>query len=96
MSATVQGPSAVPTLTHSVSVGRCDVPLIEQTLGAFFDEVANRLPEHEALVSVHQGHRYSYRRCKQRPIGSQAPCWGWVCIRATGWAFGRTTIRSGC
>lgn len=61
MSATVQGPSAVPTLTHSVSVGRCDVPLIEQTLGAFFDEVANRLQEHEALVSVHQGHRYSYR-----------------------------------
>jgi fatty-acyl-CoA synthase len=35
--------------------------LIEQTIGAFFDAVAARQPDHEALVSVHQGRRYTYR-----------------------------------
>ena len=50
-----------PALTSSLSSGATDVPLIEQTLGAFFDAVAARLPDHEALVSVHQQQRYSYR-----------------------------------
>ena len=36
------------------------MPLIEQTLGDFFDAVVARQPEHEALVSVHQRRRYSY------------------------------------
>ncbi|MBK9236172.1 MAG: AMP-binding protein [Rhodoferax sp.] len=47
-------------LTHSLSSGATDTPLIEQTLGDYFDAVAARLPEHEALVSVHQGQRYTY------------------------------------
>ena len=36
-------------------------PLIEQTLGAFFDEMAVRHADREALVSLHQGLRYTYR-----------------------------------
>ncbi len=49
-----------PALTISLSVGATDLPLIEQTLGEFFDAMAARQPEHEALVSVHQQVRYSY------------------------------------
>ncbi|MBI2751060.1 MAG: AMP-binding protein [Burkholderiales bacterium] len=48
-------------LTHSLSRGATDVPLIEQTLGDFFDAMVARQPEHPALVSRHQGLRYSYR-----------------------------------
>jgi fatty-acyl-CoA synthase len=48
-------------LTTSHARGAVDVPLIEQTIGAFFDDMVARQPEHEALVSVHQGRRYSYR-----------------------------------
>ncbi|HMP11312.1 AMP-binding protein, partial [Hydrogenophaga sp.] len=50
---------APPTTSHAR--GAVDVPLIEQTIGAFFDDMVARQPEHEALVSVHQGRRYSYR-----------------------------------
>ncbi|MFO1263813.1 MAG: AMP-binding protein [Rhodoferax sp.] len=48
-------------LTHSLSQGSTDVPLIEQTLGDFFDAMVARQPAHPALVSKHQGLRYSYR-----------------------------------
>jgi len=37
------------------------VPLIEQTLGEFFDAMVARQPDHEALVSAHQQLRYTYR-----------------------------------
>ncbi len=50
---------ASPALSQRA--GPQDVPLLEQTLGAFLDGIANRMPDHEALVSVHQGLRYSYR-----------------------------------
>ncbi len=49
-------------LTESRARGRTDTPLIEQTLGAFFDAMVERFPEREALVVVHQGRRYSYRQ----------------------------------
>ena len=48
-------------LTLSLARGATDVPLIEQTIGAFFDAMVARQPDHEALVSVHQGRRYTYR-----------------------------------
>ena len=51
----------VPALTCSLSSGATDVPLIEQTLGDFFDTMVARQPAHEALVSAHQKQRYSYR-----------------------------------
>ena len=52
-------PSTAP-LTTSLALGATDVPLIEQTLGDFFDAMVARQPEREALVSVHQGRRYTY------------------------------------
>jgi len=45
--------------------GATDQPLIEQTIGECFDAMVARQPEHEALVSVHQGQRYSYRQLQQ-------------------------------
>jgi fatty-acyl-CoA synthase len=53
--------NAAEPLTLSLARGATDVPLIEQTMGAFFDAMVARQPEHEALVSVHQGRRYTYR-----------------------------------
>ena len=52
-------------LVRSQAQGATDVPLIEQTIGAFFDAMVARQPEHEALVSVHQGRRYTYRGLQQ-------------------------------
>jgi len=53
--------NAAQPLTLSHARGATDVPLIEQTIGAFFDAMVARQPEREALVSVHQGRRYTYR-----------------------------------
>jgi fatty-acyl-CoA synthase len=53
--------STAAPLAQSLARGATDVPLIEQTIGAFFDAMVARQPEHEALVSVHQGRRYTYR-----------------------------------
>lgn len=47
-------------LTQSQATGATEPPLIEQTIGAFFDGMVQRQPQHEALVSCHQGRRYSY------------------------------------
>jgi len=48
-------------LTQSVAQGATDVPLIEQTIGDFFDEMVARQPDREALVSRHEGQRFTYR-----------------------------------
>ena len=53
-------PSATTPLVTSLARGATDVPLIEQTLGDFFDAMVARQPGREALVSVHQGRRYTY------------------------------------
>ena len=45
----------------SYACGATEVPLIEQTIGAFFADMVARKPEREALVSRHQGLRYTYR-----------------------------------
>ncbi|WP_029527516.1 AMP-binding protein [Polaromonas glacialis] len=57
-------PAAAP-FTRSYARGATDVPLIEQPIGAFFDAIAAHQPDHEALVSVHQGRRYSYRELQR-------------------------------
>ncbi len=44
----------------SYARGDSRVPLIEQTLGGFFAAMAARQPGREALVSRHQGLRYTY------------------------------------
>ena len=45
----------------SLASGATHPPLIEQTLGDSFDEMVARQPDHPALVSAHQGLRYTYR-----------------------------------
>ena len=47
---------------ESCTRGAQTQPLIEQTIGAFFDDMVQRFPEREALVSVHQQRRYTYRQ----------------------------------
>jgi fatty-acyl-CoA synthase len=44
----------------SYSRGATDTPLIEETIGAFFDAMIERFPDKEAVVSCHQGIRYTY------------------------------------
>jgi fatty-acyl-CoA synthase len=51
--------SAVLTTSHAR--GRTDVPLIELTIGDFFDAMVARQPDALALVSRHEGRRLSYR-----------------------------------
>ena len=41
-------------------------PLREDTIGAALDEAVRRWPEREALVSVHQGLRWTYREFGRR------------------------------
>jgi fatty-acyl-CoA synthase len=56
---------AIPRLASSHARGATGVALIEQPIGTFFDAVVARQPAREALVSVHQGRRYSYRELQQ-------------------------------
>ncbi len=53
-------------LTTSHACGDTLAPLITQTLGDFFDAMAARQGEHEALVSRHQGLRLSYGELKRQ------------------------------
>lgn len=48
-------------LAQSMARGATDVPLIEQTIGDFFDAMVARQPGNEALVSCHEGRRLTYR-----------------------------------
>jgi len=48
--------------------GATDVPLIEQTIGDFFAAMAARQPDREALVSVHQGRRYTYAQLQAEAL----------------------------
>ncbi|MEZ4520517.1 MAG: AMP-binding protein [Thermomicrobiales bacterium] len=41
--------------------GASDAPLIGATIGDLFDRVAEQMPDNEALVSRHEGKRFSYR-----------------------------------
>lgn len=47
-------------LSTSHARGATDQPLIEQTIGDFFAAMAARQPERDALVSRHQGLRFTY------------------------------------
>ena len=58
-------PLALYDETVSYVHGASDVPLIGATIGDFFDRIAGQLPDHEALVSCHQGLRYTYRQLRE-------------------------------
>lgn len=46
--------------------GASSTPLIGETIGDFFDQVVRKWPDHEAVVSCHQGLRYTYRELQQQ------------------------------
>ena len=46
----------------SYTSGTSDVPLLGLTIGDMFDQTVARFPDNEALVSRHQGLRYTYRQ----------------------------------
>jgi fatty-acyl-CoA synthase len=46
--------------------GISSVPLIGETIGNFFDGIAARFPENEALVVRHQKIRWTYRQLKEK------------------------------
>ena len=47
-------------IAESIVRGATDVPLIESTIGRFFDWMVSRWPEREALVVPHQDVRWTY------------------------------------
>ncbi|WP_308340347.1 AMP-binding protein [Variovorax sp. ZS18.2.2] len=53
--------SMTAALTESYGKGATDVPLIEQTIGDFFDDMVEKQPDREALISRHEGQRFTYR-----------------------------------
>jgi fatty-acyl-CoA synthase len=55
-----------PGSTPAFDRGAIQPPLIEQTIGAFFDDMAARQPEREALVSRHQQRRLTYRELQRQ------------------------------
>jgi fatty-acyl-CoA synthase len=55
-----------PGSTPAFDRGAAQPPLIEQTIGAFFDDMAARQPEREALVSRHQQRRLTYRELQRQ------------------------------
>ncbi|HOV18616.1 MAG TPA: AMP-binding protein, partial [Ottowia sp.] len=48
--------------SQSEAKGASSPALIEQTIGAFFDDMARRHADREALVVVHQKRRFTYRQ----------------------------------
>ena len=48
-------------MAQSHAVGPTDIPLLEETIGACLERTVARFPDAEALVSRHQGRRYTYR-----------------------------------
>ena len=56
----VQSPNA--PLPNSYDKGDTDKPLLEVTIGDHFDSVVAKFPDHEVLVSRHQGIRYTYHQ----------------------------------
>jgi len=51
---------------RSYSSGNTDKPLLNVTVGGLFDDMALRLPEHEALVSRHENLRLTYAQLKAK------------------------------
>jgi fatty-acyl-CoA synthase len=54
--------SDMTTGVFSYTSGTSDVPLLGLTIGDLFDRTVAQFPDNEALVSRHQGLRYTYRQ----------------------------------
>ena len=52
------------------------IPLIEQPIGVRFDETVERHPDKEAVVSLHQGLRLTYRELQNEVDRTAAGLWG--------------------
>jgi fatty-acyl-CoA synthase len=50
----------------SYTSGTSHKPLLGVTIGDMFDQIVERYPDNEALVSRHQDLRYSYRQLQQQ------------------------------
>src|SRR4051794_5682376 len=57
---------ACPTMGTAYAHGASDVPLLGETIGANFDRTVARVPDREALVSRHQGVRWTYAELAER------------------------------
>jgi fatty-acyl-CoA synthase len=58
--------AALPGSGAAFDRGATEPPLIEQTIGTFFDDMAARQPDREALVSRHQQRRLTYRELQRQ------------------------------
>ena len=56
--------NSTQVLSHVV--GSTDVPLIEKTIGAYFDEIVARYPQQPALIVNHQNIRYNYAQLQEQ------------------------------
>jgi fatty-acyl-CoA synthase len=50
---------------HSYAFRGSEKPLIGMTIGEMFDEIADKYPDNDAIVSIHQNSRYTYRQLQQ-------------------------------
>src|SRR5262245_41500765 len=57
ISSSAYNPSVTPSYVH----GPSETPLLGETIGQCLDRTAAKFPDCEALVSCHQGLRYTYR-----------------------------------
>jgi fatty-acyl-CoA synthase len=53
-------------LTQSYYCGASSEQIIYRTIGSYFDEIAGRYPDNEALVVCHQGIRWTYAEFQRR------------------------------
>ena len=53
-------------MSNASATGATDHPLLEETIGANLDAIAARFPDREALVSIHQGIRLTYREFNEQ------------------------------
>jgi fatty-acyl-CoA synthase len=60
------GDKTMTQLNSSIDRGSQDMPLIEQTIGRFFDDMVERVADNDALVSRHQQIRLSYRQLQSQ------------------------------
>jgi fatty-acyl-CoA synthase len=58
------GVSEMPQLSYVHGAGT--TPLIGVTIGEYFDQIAERYDEHDALIVRHQQVRWSWRELKEK------------------------------